>query len=179
MEWRILTCAAFAEGLEGDAGVDAEAGLGDGLDVEEVGDGGGEAVAVEDFGVAEDVHEKGVGAVGGVELHPLPVLAGAGAAGGGVGLGEAAEPGGVGADGGVGCGVEVAVAALFVAAEDDDGGGAGGDVVEEVLAAGEMVGPDTEVAAEEGGGPYRRAGWGVGWRHEVAACLCLYCSTNF
>ena len=72
--------------------------MGGGIDVEEVGDGWGEGVAVEDSGVAEDVHEKGVGAVGGVELHPVPVFAGAGAAGGGVGFGEAAEPGGVGAD---------------------------------------------------------------------------------
>ncbi len=76
---------------EGDAGVDAEAGVGGGLDVEEVGDGGGDGVAVEDSGVAEDIHQEGVGAVGGVELHPLPIFAGAGAAGGGVGFGEAAE----------------------------------------------------------------------------------------
>jgi hypothetical protein len=55
---------AFAEGFQGDGGVDTEAGLGGGVDVEEVGDGGGEGVAVEDSGVAEDVHEKGVGAVG-------------------------------------------------------------------------------------------------------------------
>ena len=39
------------------------------------GDGGGEGGAVEDTGVAEDVHEQGVGAGGGVELHPLPVVA--------------------------------------------------------------------------------------------------------
>jgi len=57
-----------------------------------------------------------------------------------VGFGEAAEPGGVGADGGVGCGVEVAVVALLVATEDDGRVGAGGDVVEEVLGLGEMVG---------------------------------------
>ena len=110
--------------------------MGGGVDIEEVGDGWGDGEAVEDSGVAENVHEKGVGAVGGVDLHPLPVVAGAGAAGGGVGFGEEAEPGGVGADAGVGCGVEVAVAALLVAAEDDDGGGARGDIVEEVLGAG-------------------------------------------
>ena len=115
-------------------------------------------MAVEDSGVAEDVHEKGIGAVGGVELHPLPVVAGAGAAGGGVGLGKAAEPGGVGADAGVGCGVEVAVTALLVAAEDDDGGRAGVDVVEEVLSAGEVVGAGAEVSTEEGGGP-EWSGW--------------------
>ena len=97
-------------------------------------------MAVEDSGVAEDVHEKGVGAVGGVELHPLPVFAGAGAAGGGVDFGEAAEPGGVGADACVGCRVEVTVTALFVTAEDDYGGGARGNVVEEFLGLGEMVG---------------------------------------
>src|SRR3979409_249989 len=61
---------------------------------------------------------------------------GGGVAGGARGAGEAAEPGGVGADAGVGCGVEVAVAALLVAAEDDYGVGAGGDVVEEILGAG-------------------------------------------
>jgi len=58
--------AALAEGLEGDGGVDAEVGLGGGVDVEEVGYGGGEGVAVEDAGMAEDVHEQGVGAVAGV-----------------------------------------------------------------------------------------------------------------
>jgi hypothetical protein len=125
--------------------------LGGALDVEEVGDGWGEGDAGEDCGVAEDVHEKGVGAVGGVELHPLPVFAGSGAAGGGVGLGESAEPGFVGADVGVRGGMEVAVAALFVAAEDDYGVGAGRDVVEEFLGAGEMVGSCAEVAAKEGG----------------------------
>jgi len=88
-----------------------------------------------------------------------------------VGLGEAAEPGGVGADGGVGCGVEVAVAALLVAAEDDDGFGAGGDVVEEVLSAGEMVGAGAEVAAEERGGPYLWAGWS-GLGHENCGETC-------
>ena len=105
--------------------VDAEAGLGVGVDVKEIGDVGGEGVAVEDFGMAEDVHEEGVGAVGGVELHPLPLFAGAGAAGCGVDFGEAAKPGGVGADVFVGGRVEVAVATMFVAAEDDYGVGAG------------------------------------------------------
>jgi hypothetical protein len=132
--------AAFADGFQRDAGVDSEAGLRGGVDVEEAGHGGGQGVAIKDSGVAKDVHEEGVGAVGGVELAPPPIVAGAGAAGGGMDLGEAAEPGRVGADAGVGCGVEVAVTALLVAAEDDDGGGAGGDVVEEVLSAGEMVG---------------------------------------
>jgi hypothetical protein len=149
----ILSCGAFgfANGFERDAGVDAEAGSGGGVDVEEVGDGGGEGVTVEDAGVAEDVHEKGVGAVGGVELHPLPVFAGSGAAGGGVGFGEAAEPGGVGADGGVGCGVEVAVAAVVVAAEDDCGVAAGGDFVEEIVGTREVLRSGAEVAAEERG----------------------------
>ena len=68
-------------------------------------------------------------------------------------FGEAALPCGVGADVGVGRGVEVAVAPLFVVTEDDNGGGAGGCVVEEVLRAGEMVGAFAEIAAEEGGGP--------------------------
>ena len=138
-----------ANGFERDSGVDAEAGVGGGFDVEEVGDGWGESMAVEYSGMAEDVHEKSVGAVGGVEFAPLPIFAGSGAAGGGVDFGEAMEPCGVGADVGVGVGMEVAVAALFVATEDDYGVGAGGDVVEEFLSAGEMVGAGAEIAAEE------------------------------
>jgi hypothetical protein len=51
--------------------------------------------------------------------------------------------------------MEVAVAALLVAAEDDYGVvfgvGSGDDVVEEVLGLGEMVGAGAEIAAEEGG----------------------------
>jgi hypothetical protein len=47
--------------------------------------------------------------------------------------------------------MEVAVAALFVAAEDDCGVGAGGDFVEEFLSAGEMAGAGAEIAAEERG----------------------------
>jgi len=78
------------------------------------------------------------------------------------GFGEAAEPGGVGADVGVGGGVKVSVTALFVAAEDDDGFvfglGAGVDVVEEMLGAGEMVGASADVAAEHAGGPGFRSG---------------------
>jgi hypothetical protein len=47
--------------------------------------------------------------------------------------------------------VEVAVAALFVAAKDDYGGGAGGDVVEEFFGLGEMAGSGVEIAAKERG----------------------------
>jgi hypothetical protein len=101
--------------------VDPEVRLRGGGDVEEVGYGWSQGLAVEDSGVAEDVHEKGVGAVGRVELHPLPVFAGPGTAGGGVWFGEAMEPCRVGADVGVGVGMEVAVAALLIAAEDDCG----------------------------------------------------------
>jgi hypothetical protein len=135
--------------MEGDAGVDAEARLSGGFDVEKVGDGGGDGEAVEDSGVAEDVHEKGVGAVGGVELHPLPVFAGAGAAGGGVDLGEAAKPGGIGADADVRCGMEVAVTASLIATEDDYRVGSGGDVVKEFLGLGEVVCAGAEIAAEK------------------------------
>jgi hypothetical protein len=127
--------------------------LGCGVYVEEAGHGGCEGLAVEDAGVAEDVHEESVGTVGGVELHPLPVFASAGSAGGGMGLGETVQPGGVGADVFVRGRVEVAVMALFVAAEDDWGFGAGRDFVEELLCAGEMAGSCAKVAAEEGGGP--------------------------
>lgn len=142
-----------ANGFEWDAGVNAEAGIGGGVDVEEVGDGGGEGCAVEHAGMAEDVHEQGVGAVAGVEFHPLPVFAGARASGGSVNLGEAAEPGGVGADVFVGVWMKVAVAALFVAAEDDYRVGALGFVVEQVLGLCEMLGADAEIAAQHGGRP--------------------------
>ena len=107
--------------------------------------------------MAEDVHEEGVGADGGVELAPGPVVAGAGAAGCGMGLGEAAEPCGVGGDGAVGCGVEVGVRAEVAAAEDDEGVGvlmgARGDLVAESMLVGEFVGAGVEIAAEEGCGP--------------------------
>ncbi len=103
--------AAFRWLRRGTSRVDAEAGLGGGVDVEEMGDGWGEGVAVEDAGMAKDVHEKGVGAGGGVEFAPLPVFAGDGAARGGVGFGETVQPGWVGADLCVGVGVKVAVAA--------------------------------------------------------------------
>ena len=163
-------CAAFSDGFQGDAGVDAEAWLGGAVDVEQAGDGRGEGVAVEDLGMAEDVHEESVGADGGVEFAPGPVVAGGGAAGGGVGLGEAAEPGGFGGDGEVGCGVEVAVRAELAAAEDDEGVGvlmgAGGDFVNEFSFVGEFVGAGVEVAAEEGCGPCDWVGWGVWWRHK-------------
>ena len=68
-------------------------------------------------------------------------------------FGEAAEPGGVGADAGVGCGVEVAVAALLITAEDDCGFGARGEIVKKILGAGEIVGSCSEVAAKLGGRP--------------------------
>ncbi len=157
-----LGAVGFVVG-EWDAGVDAEAWLRGGVDVEEVGDGGGDGGAVEDGWVAEDVHEEGIRAVGGVEFHPSPVFAGSGTAGGGVDFGETAEPGGVGADVGVRGWVKVAVAALFVAAEDDCGFGARGFFVEEILGAGEMLRSGAEVTAEEGGRP----GWGVRLRHTL------------
>ena len=112
--------------LEGHAGIDAEAGLCFWGYAEKSGDRGSEGIAVRDGGVAEDAHEKSVGAVGGVELHPGPVGSRADAAVGGVDLSEAAGPGWVGADADVGGGVEVAVASLLIAAEDDDGVGTRG-----------------------------------------------------
>ena len=66
-------------------------------------------------------------------------------------FGEAPEPGGVGADVGIRSGVEVAVAALLVAAEDDGRVGSGRDFVEEVLGVGEMVGPCAQIASEQRG----------------------------
>jgi hypothetical protein len=70
--------------------------------------------------------------------------------------------------------VEVAVAALLVAAEDDDWFGARGDVVEEILGSGEMVGSGAEVAAEEGGGPGGCVGWGVWLWHGVSLWVLFY-----
>ena len=96
-------------------------------------------VVGEDFGVAEDVHQERIGAIGAVQLHPLPVGSCANATVCRVGLGEAARPCGVCADGGVTGGVEVAVArllGLFVAAEDDAGFGAGGLLVPEIAGGG-------------------------------------------
>jgi hypothetical protein len=55
-------------------------------------------------------------------------------------FGEAALPGGVGADGGVGGGVEVSVAVVIVVAEEDGGVGAGGDFVEGLVEAGVGLG---------------------------------------
>jgi len=84
----VLPCfAAFANGFQRDAGVDAEARLSRGFDVEEIGDRADEDMAVEDARVAENVHEKGIGAIGRIELHPLPIFACAGAAGGSVDFG--------------------------------------------------------------------------------------------
>jgi hypothetical protein len=91
-----------------------------------------------------------------------------------VGFGEAAEPGVVGGDGEVGCGVEVGVRAEVAAAEDDEGVGvlmgAGGDLVAEFLLVREFVGAGVEVAAEEGCGP-----GGLGWvGHEGAGTLVVF-----
>jgi hypothetical protein len=41
-----------------------------------------------------------------------------------------------------------------------------------------MVGSGGEVAAEEGGGPYLRAGWGGWLGHDVAGCFFGYCSID-
>ena len=110
-------------------------------------------VVEEDFGVAEDVHQKRIGAIGAVQLHPLPVGSCANAAVCGVGLGEAARPCGVGADGGGAGGMEVAMAGLlglFIAAEDDAGLGAGGLLVQEIAGNGEVLGAGVQVASEQG-----------------------------
>jgi len=135
--------------------VDSEVGLGGGFDSEEAGYCGGESAAVEDFWVAEDVHQEGVGAVGAVELHPWPVGTGAGSAMGSMDFGEAALPVGVVADGGVAGGVEVAVAGLVVAAEEDAGLAAGGLFVQESTGGGKVLGSGVEVAAQERGRPWR------------------------
>ena len=131
--------AIFEAVAQGDAGVDSEVGLGGEFDSEEMSYGGGEGAAVEDLGVAEDVHQEGVGAVGTVELHPWPVGAGARTAVGGVDFGKAALPVGGGADGGVAGRVEVAVAGLIVGAEDDAGLAARGLFVQETAGGGETI----------------------------------------
>ncbi len=97
-----------------------------GISPEKICDGGVEVAFGEDLGVAEDVHQERVGAVGAVQLHPLPVGSSADAAMCGVGLGEAARP----------CrgwrrwrrswrdeSCRGGLARLFVAAEDDAGFG--------------------------------------------------------
>ena len=113
-------------------------------------------VVGEDFGVAKNVHQKCIGAIGAVQLHPLPIGSCANAAVGGVGLCEPARPCGVGADGGVTGGGEVAVAdlpGLFIAAEDDARFGAGGLLVQEIVRGGEVLGAGVQVSAEERCGP--------------------------
>jgi len=145
--------AVLEAAAEGNAGADAEDGAGGWLHSQERCYGGGEDVAVEDAGVAEDVHQEGVGAVGAVELHPGPVGAGSGAAMGGVDFGEAAVPFGIGADGGIAGWVEVAVAGLVVAAEDNAGFVAGGLLVQEAAGGGEVLGAGVEIAAQERGRP--------------------------
>ncbi len=118
---------AAATGLvERDSGVDAEVWPSVRGYAEKICDGGVEVVVGEDGWVAEDVHQESVGAVGAVQLHPLPVGAGADTAMCGVSFGKAMMPVGVGADGGVACGMEVSVSRLFVAAKDDAGLSAGG-----------------------------------------------------
>ena len=65
--------------------------------------------------------------------------------------------------------MEVAVAALFVAAEDYDGIGAWGFFVKQVSCSCEMLGADAEISAEEGGGPGR-----LGWLGHVMLCVLFY-----
>jgi FeS assembly protein IscX len=113
-------------------------------------------VVGEDGWVAEDVHQESVGAVGTVQLHPLPVGAGADTAMCGVSLGKATMPVGVGGDGGIACGMEVAVSGLFgllIVAKDDAGLLAGGVLMKEAAGGGEMLSASVEVAAEERGRP--------------------------
>ena len=62
---------------------------------------------------------------------------------------EAAKPGGVGVDAGVGCGMEIAVTTSLVAAEDDYRVTARRDVVKEFLGLGKVVCASAEVAAEK------------------------------
>lgn len=90
--------AALRVGEQGDARVDSEAGRGVGRDAQECGYCGSERGAVEDSRVAENVHQEGVGAVGGVELHPGPVGESACAAVAGMGFRETSCPAWVGAD---------------------------------------------------------------------------------
>lgn len=136
--------------------MNAEVGLSVRGGAQEICDGGVEVAVGRDSWVAEDVHQEGVGAVGAVEFHPLPVGSCTNAAAAGMSFGEATRPGGVGADGSVACGMEVAVAGLvglLFMAEEDAGFGTGGLLVQEAADGGEMLGAGVEVAAQEGGGP--------------------------
>lgn len=144
-----------------DPGAGAEAGLDLAVDIENGGDGGGEQSPVEDAGVAEDVHEQGVGAGCGVKFHPSPVMARTGAAGGGVRFRKAAQPFGVGAYGSIGGRVEVAVVDglagdRLAGAKEDGWRWAGAEVVLEVVVARVGFGTGVEVAAELRGGPGRK-----------------------
>jgi len=118
--------AAAAGLVERNAGVDAEVRLDVGGYSEKICDDWVEVAVSEDRWVAEDVHQESVGAVGTVQLHPLPIGAGADTAMCGVSLGKAAMPVGVSADSGVAWGVKVTVAGLLVATKDDAGLSAGG-----------------------------------------------------
>jgi hypothetical protein len=73
---------------------------------------------------------------------------------GGVGLCEASGPFGVGADGGVACGVKVSVVGVLVAAEDDAGFLACRVLVKKATGGGEVLGASIKVATEERGRSY-------------------------
>lgn len=93
----------------------------------------------EGFGVAEDVHEEGIGAVGGVELATVGVAAEEGSPGGGVDLSEAAGPFGSFQNAPVGVGEEVAVVALLVGVIEDGWDRAEADLMRAVVVAGPLL----------------------------------------
>ena len=91
-----------------------------------------------------------------------------------VSFGEAAGPGGVGADGGVAGRMEVAVACLFVAffmAEEDAGLCAGGPLVKEIASGCEVLGAGVQIAAEERSRPGCWNGLGLVRHNTVAGFL--------
>ena len=131
--------------MHGEIGADAELGAEAGVDVEQRADGR----TAEKTGVAEEVHEEGVGGVGAVEFGAVTVVGTWHAGTGSVGLGEAGAPRGVGEDAAVGGSEEVGVGARGLLTVDDAGDGAAGLLLV-VGEAGEVE--RAEVAAEGGGG---------------------------
>lgn len=155
--WGVTSLELGGGGVEGDADADAELRSGRVVHAEELLDGG----AGEQAGVAEDIHEQGVGAVGAVEFAARAGCAevfGEGAtagdaAGAGVGLLEAGGPGGVGLDAAEGAVEEVAVGgAVLVRGVEDGGGRAVGVLVGVGGGVGKIAGG--ELAAQVGGGEH-------------------------
>jgi hypothetical protein len=162
--------------LQGDAGVCAEVGLRGCGDSEKVGDGGIEVAVREDGWMAEDIHQKSVGAIGAVQFPPVPVGSCTNSGVSGVDLGKTPGPVWIGADSSIACRVKVAVTPMFVLllmAEDDARLRACSLFMEEPIGDGEVLGASVQVATEKRGRPCC-GGWvGVGHKRVLVSCsLC-------